>query len=182
MLERALQYGFTLVELMVGLAVAAVLIVAALPSYTAWIQNSQIRTAAESVLNGMQLARGEAVRRNDNVQLALGVQSSWTVSAPNPPPPTPAPEVIQVRDFGAGSRNVTVTPTPVGATIITFGPLGTVVANANASASITQLNFGVPAAILSSTVSRDLRITVSAGGNVRMCDPKVTVTTDPRYC
>jgi len=170
------QYGVTLTEMLIGIAILGILIAAGLPSYTAWIQNTQIRTAAESVLNGMQLARNEAVRRNLNVQLVLGAQSSWTISVPS------TAEQIQARVYGAGSKNVTVTPTPGAATTITFSSLGRVVANADATASITQLDFDVPTTILSAAESRDLRILVGAGGNVRMCDPNVTVVTDTRYC
>lgn len=182
MLIGSAQRGVTLTEMLIGIAILGILIAAGLPSYTAWIQNTQIRTAAESVLNGMQLARNEAVRRNLNVQLVLAAQSSWTVSVPNPPPPTPAPEQIQARVYGAGSKNVTVTPTPGAATTITFSALGRVVANADATASITQLDFDVPTSILSAAESRDLRIVIGAGGNVRMCDPNVIVVTDTRYC
>lgn len=176
MLTGSAQRGVTLIEMMIGIAILGILMAVGLPSYRAWIQNTQIRTAAESVLSGMQLTRNEAVRRNINVQLVLGAQSSWTISVPS------TAEQIQARDFSAGSRNVTVTPTPGAATTITFSSLGRVVANADASAIITQLDFGVPAAILSATESRDLRIRVGAGGDVRMCDPKVTDASDTRFC
>ena len=182
MLVSTAQHGVSLIEMLIGIAILGIMIAVGLPSYTAWIQNTQIRTAAESVLNGMQLARNEAVRRNINVQLVLGAQSSWTISVLNPPPPTPAPEVIQTRTFGAGSGNVTVTKTPGAATTITFSSLGRVVANADASATITQLDFDVPTTILAATASRNLRILVGAGGNVRMCDPTVTDASDTRYC
>ena len=176
MLIGSAQRGVTLAEMLIGIAILGILMAVGLPSYRGWIQNTQIRTAAESVLNGMQLARNEAVRRNLNVQLVLGAQSSWTISVPS------TAEQIQTRAYGAGSKNVTVTKTPGAATTITFSSLGRVVANADASASITQLDFDVPTTILSAAESRDLRIVVGAGGNVRMCDPNVTVVTDTRYC
>ena len=176
MLIGSAQRGVTLTEMLIGIAILGILIAAGLPSYTAWIQNTQIRTAAESVLNGMQLARNEAVRRNLNVQLVLAAQSSWTISVPS------TAEQIQARDFSAGSKTVTVTKTPGAATTITFSALGRVVTNADASASITQLDFDVPTTVLSAAESRDLRIVIGAGGNVRMCDPNVIVVTDTRYC
>lgn len=176
MLIGPAQKGVTLIELAIGLAIFAILVMAALPSYTAWIQNTQIRTAAESVLSGMQLARAEAVRRNTNVRLVFGAASSWTVSVPG------TGEQIQSRTSGEGSVNVTVTKTPATATTITFNSLGRVVANADASAPITQVQLDVPIAILAASESRELRIVVSAGGNVRMCDPNVTDATDPRKC
>lgn len=170
------QRGVTLAEMLIGIAILGILMAVGLPSYQGWIQNTQIRTAAESVLNGLQLARHEAVRRNLNVQLVLGAQSSWTISVPS------TAEQIQARTYGAGSKNVTVTPTPGAATTITFSALGRVTANADASAAITQLDFDVPTSILSAAESRDLRIVIGAGGNVRMCDPNVTDVSDTRYC
>lgn len=49
--------GFTLVELIVAVALFALLLTFAYPSYTSYIQNAQIRTAAESMINVLQLAR-----------------------------------------------------------------------------------------------------------------------------
>ena len=176
MLITSPQYGFTLVEILIGITIVAILMAVGLPSYRAWIQNTQIRSAAESVLNGLQLARNEAVRQNLNVQLVLGTQSSWTISIPS------TASQIQARDYGAGSKNVTVTKTPGAATTVTFNSLGRVTTNADASAAITQLDFDVPTTILPAAESRDLRIVIAAGGNVRMCDPTVTDATDSRYC
>lgn len=170
------QYGFTLVEILIGITIVAMLMAVGLPSYRAWIQNTQIRGAAESVLNGMQLARSEAVRQNLNVQLVLGTQSSWTISVPS------TATQIQARDYSAGSKNVTVTKTPNAATTVTFNSLGRVTTNADASATFTQLDFDVPTTILAAAESRNLRIVIASGGNVRMCDPTVTDTTDSRFC
>ena len=177
MLLASAQYGFSMVELLIGITIVSILVVAGLPSYTAWIQNTQIRNATESVLNGLQLARNEAVRQNLNVQLVLGTQSSWTISLASDG------TQIQTRNYGAGSKNVTVTKTPSTATTITFNSLGRVTTNADATAPITQLDFTVPTTILAATAVRELRILVASGGNVRMCDPDSAITSsDPRYC
>lgn len=69
--ERCPWRGFTLVELAVGLAIGAILLGAAVPAFTAWIGNSQIRAAAESIQSGIQLTRAEAVRRNTRMRFQL---------------------------------------------------------------------------------------------------------------
>jgi len=56
------QQGVTLIELMVGIAILATLLAMGIPAFTGWIQDTQVRTAAESILNGLQTARAEAVR------------------------------------------------------------------------------------------------------------------------
>lgn len=176
-LQAARQRGVTLVELLIGIAILSVLLVVALPEFSTWIQNARIRTAAESVLSGMQLARNEAVRRNLNVQFAFGAGSTWTVSVPS------TLEQIQTRSSAEGAtENVTLTRTPGAATTITFNSLGRRTANADASPAIDQIVVDLPEAVLALSKSRELQITISPGGNVRMCDPNVTDTSDPRKC
>ena len=45
-----------------------------MPSTGAWIRNSRLRTAAESISDGMQQARNEAVRRNQPVEFLPGLR------------------------------------------------------------------------------------------------------------
>lgn len=175
MLTRANIRGVTLIELMVGIVIIGMLLALAAPSYTAWLHNSQIRTAAESILNGIQLTRAEAVRRNTSVQFRLTAlqTSSWTVSVPS------TAEVVQTRSGGEGSATALVTTTPSGppaATTVTFNSFGRVAANADASALLIRAD-------ITSTVAgatRSLRILVS-GGVVRMCDSALPAT-DPQSC
>ncbi|MCK9389927.1 MAG: GspH/FimT family pseudopilin, partial [Sulfuritalea sp.] len=61
----------SLVELAIGLLIVGTLLALAAPSYTGWIQNTKIRTTAEAILNGLQLARAEAVRRNTQIRFQL---------------------------------------------------------------------------------------------------------------
>lgn len=65
------QRGFTLVELVITIAVMALILFVAIPSIGTWLDNTRIRNVADSLQNGLQLARGEAVRRNQNVSLWL---------------------------------------------------------------------------------------------------------------
>jgi type IV fimbrial biogenesis protein FimT len=167
--------GFTIIELLIGLAIFGILILAALPSYSAWLQNTKIRNAAESVQNGLQLARSEAVSRNTSVQFAFGADSAWTISVVSPN------QAIQSRPAEQGSLGVTVTRDPASSKL-TFNGLGRVVNNADGTASFTDVTFDVPDAVLSADARRPLRVTISAGGRVRMCDPRIGDATDTRSC
>ena len=163
--------GFTLIEVAITLVVLGVLISLGLPSFTTWINNTKIRTAAESMLNGVQLARAEAVRQNQTMVFILGASGNWTVQ-------TQAGSVIQQRPANEGSSNTTLTITPSGATEITFNGLGRVIANGDASASISSITVG--STILSSSQARNMTINIGLG-SVRMCDPLVSQP-DPRAC
>jgi len=165
--------GFTLIELMVAIAVLAILLFVALPNFAVWMQNTQIRTAGEAVLNGMQLARAEAIRRNTAVELRMDVSSGWTARVSG------TPEVIQSRLAGEGSAAALVTITPVGATKITFNGFGSIAANNDGSPAITEIKIDSPS--IAAADSRELCVLVRAGGTIRMCDPQVVVT-DSRSC
>ena len=63
--------GFTLVEMVVVLAILAVLLGLGLPSYRTYMANQRIRSAAEVFMAGLQMARGEAVKLNQRVEFAM---------------------------------------------------------------------------------------------------------------
>ena len=66
--ERA-RHGFTLIELMAGLAITAVLVSAGLPAYAHWLGQSRLNNQAELMAGAASEARSEAIRRNLRVTL-----------------------------------------------------------------------------------------------------------------
>ena len=71
------QLGFSLIEIVVTMAVLGLILFAAVPSIGAWMDNTRIRNMADSLQNGLQTARGEAVRRNQDM-------SFWLVGLEDP--------------------------------------------------------------------------------------------------
>ena len=71
MLSRSASRGFTIVELMIGVALLAIVLAIGGPGFATWMQNLQIRNMSEAMQNGIQLARAEAVRRNSQVRFQL---------------------------------------------------------------------------------------------------------------
>ena len=69
-LPRAAR-GLTLVELMVALAIAALLAVAAVPSLGEYIANARLRESGHSLYLQTLLAQSEAIKRNTVVRIAL---------------------------------------------------------------------------------------------------------------
>lgn len=160
--------GFTLIELMISIVVLAIVIALGVPSYRTWIQNTKLRNAAESILNGLQLARSEAVARNQAVRFSMGAGSSWTVCLIDGVDCT----LIQSRATGDGSSAaVSVVANPV-ISDVDFNALG--------RGTDVVIDVDLDTAVMSAADSRNLRIIVS-GGSVRMCDPNV-VAPDSRAC
>jgi type IV fimbrial biogenesis protein FimT len=71
MIARTSLTGFTLIELMIALAIGAILLMLGLPSFNEFLRNSEIRSTTESLVNGLRVARTEAVRRNQLVTFTL---------------------------------------------------------------------------------------------------------------
>ncbi len=73
------RQGFTLIELMVALAIAALLLLLGMPSFTTFVRNSEIRSTSESIINGLRAATTEAANRNRPVTFSLkGSGADWT--------------------------------------------------------------------------------------------------------
>ena len=70
--------GFTLTELMIVVTVFAVLIGAALPSYTQFVRNQRVKNASFDVFTSLVLARSEAITRNTAVTVAPVTANTWT--------------------------------------------------------------------------------------------------------
>lgn len=187
-------FGFTLIELVVVVALIGLLLFIGMPSATVWIRNTMIRNAAESIHGCIQIARIEALKRNTNVScwLVSSVDDScalsstvplWVVSFDNPaghcsvaPSDTTAPRIVQKSPAMANASNVLLLVQPSGANQVTFNGLGQAVSSGT---SLTQININ---SSQNASKFRSLRINVSTSGSTRICDPAVTAADDPRKC
>jgi len=70
------QTGFTLVELMITLFIAAILITVAVPSFTATIQNNRVTTQINEFVSTLNLARTEAIKRGARVTVCKSADAS----------------------------------------------------------------------------------------------------------
>jgi type IV fimbrial biogenesis protein FimT len=68
--------GFTIVELMTTLAIAAILAAIAAPSFTAIIQDNRLVTQVNELQASIALARSEAIKLNNNVTVCRSSNGS----------------------------------------------------------------------------------------------------------
>lgn len=201
--QASFMRGFTLVEMAIAMAVFGLLMAAAMPSIGTWLDNARIRNVAESIQSGIQAARAEAIRRNQSISFFLvssddpavldatcklaNDSGSWVISVSDPsghcgdePSTTVAPMIVQTRAVNDAGGSVTVTAlqadATTAATTITFNGFGRVTNSGSAISrvDITGVNTGAE--------YRHLRLALSPTGTVRMCDPRITDTKDPRKC
>lgn len=175
------QRGFSLVEMIITVAILAIIAAIAVPSFTQMIQNTRIRTAAESIQNGLQVARAEAVKRNAKVKFRLNdADSGWVVcEVVNVADNCPGEELIQSRSTAEGSAaDVTATTVPADNTSVVFTGMGLIEQGSN---PFTQVDVDMSEDVMSAADSRELRILLGAGGSIRMCDPNLGED-NPRAC
>lgn len=197
MLKRA-NRGFTLVELVVTIALLGVLMGLAAPSFTTWVRNAQLRTVSDALQNGVRLAQTEAVRRSRQVVFFLTNTSSCTTStspAANgafwaiktvPLTSGETAEMVQCGNLSDRTGSVGIT----GPTAICFNSLGRQVANTSPGIGSTACSLASSGLSTYSvefasakTNDRPLRVLVTLGGQIRMCDPARTLSsTNPDGC
>jgi type IV fimbrial biogenesis protein FimT len=84
---RSSARGFTLIELMVVVTLAALLLGLGVPSFTGFIATQRVKTAASDFSMAAVLARSEAIKRNVDATVtavssgAAGWKDGWTVAA-----------------------------------------------------------------------------------------------------
>jgi type IV fimbrial biogenesis protein FimT len=184
---------------MVTVTVLALLLMAALPNIGVWLANLQVRNAASAIHDGLQQARAEAISRNETIGFWLvslpdqgtlsndcslsSASGSWVISVNSPvgacaalASTTVAPRLVAAHPAGDGSIDVAVAAFradgATSASQVTFDGFGRVV-NATPIALID---------VSKNATTRSLRIVISPGGSIRMCDPTVVGVTDPRRC
>ena len=68
--------AFTLIELMVTLAIAAILMALAAPSFVSFIKNNRLTTTTNDLIGDLGLARSEAAKRGQRVTLCISTSGN----------------------------------------------------------------------------------------------------------
>lgn len=82
--QRGKALGFTLVELVITLAIAGILATIAAPSFRDFVRTQRVKSTSFELVAALTLTRSEAVKRNTNIvmtQASGGWQNGWSISA-----------------------------------------------------------------------------------------------------
>jgi type IV fimbrial biogenesis protein FimT len=197
----ARERGFTIIELMFGLALFALVLALALPSFTVMLNNGRLRDTGASIMAGLQAARTEALRRNQAVEFVLTGDSiddssdifftanntgpHWGIRALDATG-TPVGSLLEMRSGLEGSNQTD--PTSLFARIaaanlpatstLRFDALGrTNVGATNTTYEVTPADPSLCRA--NGGDLRCVRIVVTPSGRVRMCDPSIDPAANP---
>lgn len=189
MLKRCLYRGFTLVELMVVIAILAMFMLYAVPGMTDYMTNAKIRNSAQALQAGLMKARAEAIRTNRPIQFfttnaspplldsaANATGRNWVIADRTRPPLQGGPALVEIRDAREGSATQVTQTT--NQNTITFNPIGGTDLIANAVFSFAHPSTTCAAG----SAVRCMGVVVNPSGRVHLCDPLITVPTDPRSC
>lgn len=190
----ARQGGVTLIEVLVAIAIVAMVLGLAAPSMRTWIQNTQIRSGAESILGGIKQARFEAINRNTTVAFELQDPNSvrWhvclfdtvagTCMAAQPDVAVGAPEGAQNALVGVETVFSSYTNPLAGGvnvpSLVAFDSFGRV--SPLSPTNIVRLEVRNP--YLSTNDERRLDVSIGPSGRIVMCDPALPSATNPQGC
>lgn len=191
-MNRRRQTGFTMIELMITISVMAILVIIGIPSYQQWTQNTRIRSAMESIQNGLRLARNQATQQAANVRFQFTTSSGgWqvcTLASTQTTCPASSSSVIQQYAGDNGSDGVTVTTSTDVTTDTGSNWYTSTISGAATGSGITYTALSRPSdygntslvridVSASQASARRLITTISAGGMVHMCDPGIAFST-----
>lgn len=150
------ERGFSLLELMVTVAIVGVVCALALPNYLVWSRTYQLRQATTDLQGNLNLARMTAMNRNTTVTMTLG---------PIPCPPDTAYCGVNGASFGG-----IIPPLPLANGKIT-GALTT--GGTTVQLSSLGLRVGGPVGnqliTLTNTDNLTYSIVITPGGKIRWC-------------
>jgi type IV fimbrial biogenesis protein FimT len=199
-------WGFTLVEMLVVLAIMAILLGLGMPSYRTYMANQKVLSTVEVFMAGLQMARAEAVKLNRRVEFLMTDDAPTPASVDTATASTTGRNwivralvtggntFVEGKSGAEGSGAATSAGSPIAVTgslaSITFDGFGTPVGLTTTATFDFSNTAGTcaPAATSNCTVAgtgtgtiRCMQLRISRGGQSRTCDPAVLVA-DTRNC
>lgn len=189
LITRDKQSGFTLVELLLSVAIGAILLGIGVPQMGNWIRRVAVVNASESLQNGLRLAQSEAIRTNSPATFRLvdvdaaaatvstgasGSTTGWRAWIVIGVDANRNPAIVHRGEIAVDSPEVTRRSANANLNSLTFTGLGQV-----RDAGGTPLSATAVYSVRNTapTIRRARCVTVSSLGAVKMCNPDTTAMT-----
>lgn len=178
------QRGFTLIEMLVSVALIGILSAAVLPGFQTFLSGQKLNAASNNAYTAMQFAKAAAIQQNASMTVLFNKGTGqWCVfNRLVEPTGTTCNMSSNTLDSGVIRKfvdplnsDIVIATTPSAAAQITYNSLGRVIPNPDGSATLTGLGFTLAH---DSTKATNVQL---ANGIIRLCDAKKS-TGDPQAC
>ena len=173
---RSTARGFTLIELMVTVAVAAIVLSLAIPSFIGLLARKRVEGTFTELQTDLQLARSEAVARNTPVRVTFGSSCYVLHSQPVGAGATSCSQTA-ASTIGNLATQIKTTQLPAGSAVLTPQASLTLVEFDPVRGTATWDGSGTDAQIVVSSASGpwQLRASMVVTGRVSTCSPSGSV-------
>ena len=190
-MKRTSQHGFSIIELSVALTIAGVMLAMGAPAFSGYLQNARLGTTAKSFYTGLQTARAEAVKLNQDVEFVLTNSALESTTADSVAldvtgrnwvvrqraSASAAYALVEHKPGGSEAGAVVVAAT---AARVTFNSLGGSTAGGQTVIALSNPALGLCAP---NGPARCWNVVVTPGGQVRLCSPDANLlASDSRAC
>lgn len=76
-----LSRGASLIEMMIVVAIIAILASLSTPMISTYLQNAKLRSSADELKEALELSRSEAIKRNDTIKFTVLNGGGWRIEA-----------------------------------------------------------------------------------------------------
>jgi type IV fimbrial biogenesis protein FimT len=161
-MNRQINTGMTLIEVMVVVAIIGIIVAIAAPSFSTMLEKQRIKGATEAVLADLRWARAESIKRNVRVRVTFATGSNWSYTINTFPALTTSDGVLPKTVNGSDFPSTTLETASFAGRVAftTFDPVRGTNLN-NGTVTISSNNFS--AGVKISTLGR-VRICGSMGG------------------
>jgi type IV fimbrial biogenesis protein FimT len=177
--------GFTMVELMITVAVLGILAAFAVPSMTDFYDRKRLVSQTEAISNLIQIARSEAIKHPsaaaaDLVTATVKPAAPWFVGLRNGGACDNSGTPCQLIEGGTNVTRVVTATECTGCTMTSPGAQATIIFDLRGMVTDGAGNAGTAQSItLQSPKGKQLRTAVSAIGRITICSPSGTVSGYP---
>lgn len=159
--------GFTLIELMVALAIVGIIAMIAAPSFNAFLARTKLRGVAQETAADLQYARSESVQKNQafNVEFSSTGYQIWRMNRTTPSTkdtatagaPNPVKTVVW--------SDSATTPSSGASMAVSFNPV-------RATATVSD----GPLELSNAAITGSVRLLVNTTGRVELCSPSASIS------